>query len=107
METHLQIAAATAKQQQQSPNHVVAFGGPSTNLANDMVLPTNAAQEVVVTHKASKSIDQTTSPLEHPHQVNLPTTHPNSGDMPEMETLEAKLVKDSQGLGITIAGKTK
>lgn len=105
LETHLQIAAATAKQQQQqSPSYGGAFGGPSTNLANDMVLPTTAAQEVVVTHKASKSMDQTTSPLEQPQQVNLPT-HASSGDMPEMETLEAKLVKDSQGLGITIAGK--
>lgn len=103
LETHLQIAASAKQQQQQLMG---GLGGPSTALANDMVLP-SSVQEVAVTHKPTRSIDQTTSPLEQPQLVTSqqPQLVTSQGrDMPEMETLEAKLVKDSQGLGITIAG---
>ena len=96
LETHLQIAAVAAA----SPAHAAPFG-PSTNLAKDMILPTQA-QEVSITHKPSKSFDQTQASS----GVSVPLTTPVVHEMPEMETLDVELVKDAQGLGITIAGYT-
>ena len=64
--------------------------GSSTTLAKDMVLPAASTQPT----KEVKSSPLTT-PAGAPGEL-----------MPEMETLEVELTKDSQGLGITIAGYT-
>ena len=85
--------------------------GPTTSLANDMILPTQSEQ-VSIQHNASKSIDQTTSPMRNEELGSLTATTRFGGSsneesmQPEMITLDVELVKDAQGLGVTIAGYT-
>jgi C-terminal processing protease CtpA/Prc len=85
--------------------------GPTTSLANDMVLPTQSEQ-VSIQHNASKSIDQTTSPMRSEDMGSLTAATRFGGSsneesmQPEMITLDVELVKDAQGLGVTIAGYT-
>ena len=85
--------------------------GPTTSLANDMILPTQSEQ-VSIQHKASKSIDQT-SPTRNEEMGSMTATTRFGGQsscedslQPEMVTLDVELVKDAQGLGVTIAGYT-
>ena len=79
---------------------------PRTHLANDMVL-SHESEHVSIQHKPSRSMDQTTSPLkEFGGQAPTPSAAPGSHEMPEMITLDVELVKDSKGLGVTIAGYT-
>ena len=90
--------------------------GPMTNLANDMILP-QESEKVSIQHKPSRSIDQTTSPIKEMILDN--NSGANTGSvgrtaptpamqemMPEMITLDVELIKDSKGLGVTIAGYT-
>ena len=85
--------------------------GPTTSLANDMILPTQSEQ-VSIQHNASKSIDQTTSPMRNEELGSMTATTRFGGSsneesmQPEMITLDVELVKDTQGLGVTIAGYT-
>ncbi len=88
--------------------------GPSSNLASDMILPPQSSEEVSIQHKTSRSVDQTTSPIQDlqvaaaagllPAGGTAPT--PSLHELPETITLDVELVKDSQGLGVTIAGYT-
>ena len=87
--------------------------GPTTSLANDMVLPTQSEQ-VSIQHNISKSIDQTTSPMRNEEMGSMtattrfggPISNEDGMQQPEMITLDVELVKDAQGLGVTIAGYT-
>ena len=85
--------------------------GPTTSLANDMILPTQSEQ-VSIQHNASKSIDQTTSPMRNEELGSMTAATRFGGSsneesmQPEMITLDVELVKDAQGLGVTIAGYT-
>ena len=85
--------------------------GPTTSLANDMILPIQSEQ-VSIQHNASKSIDQTTSPIRNEELGSMTATTRFGGSsneesmQPEMITLDVELVKDAQGLGVTIAGYT-
>ena len=128
LETHLQIAEVAnrnsgsnsaptpARGAVASATSAAVVGGPSTRLANDMVLPSNVSEEVSIVHSQSRSVDQTTSPMSMIPGAAAATTAAAAAasssvsyihhDMPEMEQLEVELVKDSQGLGITIAGYT-
>lgn len=122
LETHLHIAevASSKKSSSSSPvrgtvaNTATVVGGPSSALANDMVLPSTVSEQVsIVQHKPTRSVDQTTSPMRddmmaHGAEVSAASAAVSyvHHDMPEMEQLEVELVKDSQGLGITIAGYT-
>ncbi len=123
LDTHLQIAEVASKSGGSPLRSAVApvgsaVGGPSSALANDMVLPSTVSEQVsIVQHKPSRSVDQTTSPmieesLRGGANVTSATGSATAAvsyvhhDMPEMEQLEVDLVKDSQGLGITIAGYT-
>ncbi len=93
LEAHLQIAAASTG----SPSahqQVQPLLGPSTALASDMVLPASAEDVSVSVGAAMK---KTVAAASEQSAVEL---------MPEMETLDVTLIKDSQGLGITIAGYT-
>ena len=115
LETHLEIAAvaklnssnAAATAATPARGAVVAPGGPSTKLANDMVLPSNVSEEVSIVHNQSRSVDQTTSPMGMGQAGTIPAAAAAAAtaassvsyihhDMPEMEQLEVELVKDSQ-----------
>ena len=113
LETHLQIAEVANRNSSGNSaatparGAVVTSGGPSTNLANDMVLPSNVSEEVSIVHNQSRSVDQTTSPMGMIPGAAAATTAlaaaPSAAavsyihhDMPEMEQLEVELVKDSQ-----------
>ena len=133
LETHLQIAEVANRSNSSASTPArgavasatsaaaaaAVVGGPSTNLANDMVLPSNVSEEVSIVHNQSRSVDQTTSPMSMVPGAAVAAAATASSaasassavsyihhDMPEMEQLEVELVKDSQGLGITIAGYT-
>ncbi len=81
-----------------------SYGGPSTALAKDMVLPTQS-QEVSI--KQQKQASPPPQSAGAPAAAALTTPAGTTSEMmPEMETLEVALTKDSQGLGITIAGYT-
>ena len=116
LETHLEIAAvaklnsssaASTAAATPARGAVVAPGGPSTKLANDMVLPSNVSEEVSIVHNQSRSVDQTTSPMGMGQAGTIPAAAAAAAtaassvsyihhDMPEMEQLEVELVKDSQ-----------
>ena len=107
LENHLHL------RQQSSNNDLVAPApasfAPTTALANDMFLP-QETENVSISHKPSRSIDQTTSPIQelynHRYDGGAAPTPAASHEMPEMITLDVELVKDSKGLGVTIAGYT-
>ena len=84
-----------------------SFGPIMTDLANDMVLP-QQSEKVSIQHKPTRSVDQTTSPIKDLISDAASRTAPTPAmhEMPEMITLDVELVKDSKGLGVTIAGYT-
>ena len=72
-----------------------------STLANDMVLP-SGTENVSIQHKSTRSFDASGYEAAAP----TPSIPPGSHEMPEMITLDVELVKDSKGLGVTIAGYT-
>ena len=118
LEMHLATGVITEQGPHQPPPAYDKFGpppfdsfGPTTSLANDMILPTQSEQ-VSIQHNASKSIDQTTSPMRNEEMGSMTAATRFGGSsndnsmQPEMITLDVELVKDAQGLGVTIAGYT-
>ena len=121
LEMHLATGVITEQMQGPPPPPPVAYDkfgpppfdsfGPTTSLANDMILPTQS-EEVSIQHNSSKSIDQTTSPMRNEEMSSMTATTRFGGSsneesmQPEMITLDVELVKDAQGLGVTIAGYT-
>ena len=107
LEHHLHLRQQSASSIDVAP--APASFAPTTVLANDMFLPQETAN-VSIQHKASRSIDQTTSPIQdlyNPRYDGVAAPTPAaSHEMPEMITLDVELVKDSKGLGVTIAGYT-
>ena len=75
--------------------------GPQTNLANDMVLPSEPDNVSIQTKPSRTLLDYDAGGGTAP----TPSV-PGSHEMPEMITLDVELVKDSKGLGVTIAGYT-
>ena len=93
LEAHLQLNSSVAGGQ--------GYGGPSTALAQDMVLP-KQSEKVSISGKSKGAAPSTIAAA----AATAMTTPAGATEMmPEMETLEVELTKDSQGLGITIAGR--
>ena len=119
LEMHLATGVIT--EQVQAPPPPMAYDkfgpppfdsfGPTTSLANDMILPTQTEQ-VSIQHNTSKSIDQTTTPIRSEDMGSMTAATRFGGSsneeslQPEMLTLDVELAKDAQGLGVTIAGYT-
>lgn len=115
LETHLQIAVVANN----SFNAVAPTPPDLTRIPTDMVLSTESDRVLNIQRQksggASMSVDKNTSPIQEDLLMSssrLPNMHQPAAagsmisEIPEMETFEVELVKDAQGLGITIAGYT-
>ncbi|TRY75653.1 hypothetical protein TCAL_00503 [Tigriopus californicus] len=114
LETHLQIAVVANN----SFNAVAPIPPDLTRIPSDMVLSTESDRVLnIQQHKSgatSISVDQNTSPIQEdllmgsgrPSKVHQTAAGSMISEIPEMDTFQVELVKDAQGLGITIAGYT-
>ena len=80
------------------PGANLKYALPSSNLATDMVINPQHEDVSIHTREKSGTFDEQTTRFDQPSSDEY--------QVPEMVTLDVELVKDSQGLGVTIAGYT-